>query len=89
MSKQAKIEEIKEVIKGIHRPTPYMKIFVQATPTDEQAYYSKVPWSKSVDVICCNEAGAKMLEDFLSSDIERLPFDDRQLLNSLLEKDGV
>lgn len=89
MSKQAKIEQIKEVIKGIHRPTPYMNIFVQAAQTDERTYYSKVPWSINVDVMCVHEAGAKMLEEFFSSDIERLPLGGRQQLHDLLEMDGI
>jgi hypothetical protein len=89
MSKQTKIQEIKEVITGIHKPITYMKIFVQATPNDEQVYFTKIPWDKSVEVICCNEAGARMLEEFLSTDIERLPFDDWQQLYGLLEKGGI
>ena len=89
MSKQSKIEAIKEVMTGVHKTITFMKIFEQATPADEKAYYSKVPWSKNVDVICCNEAGAKLLEDFLSSDIERLPFEDRQQLNGLFDNGGA
>ena len=89
MSKQSKIEEIKGVITGIHKPLNYMKIFVHASPTEEKMFDIKITWGKSVDVICWNEAGAKMLEEFLSTDIERLPFDDRQHLHDLLEKGGV
>ena len=89
MSKQSKIEALKGVITGVHKPITYMKIFVQATPADEQAYYSKVPWSNPVDIICASEAGAKMLEEFLSSDIERLPFEDRQQLNGLFDNGGA
>jgi hypothetical protein len=86
MSKQSKIELIKEVITGIHKPKPYMKIFVQASPTDEQVFYTKVPWHQSIDVNCCDEAGAKSLEAFLSND---LTLDQRQCLHDLLEKGGV
>jgi hypothetical protein len=66
-----------------------MRISIQLTPKEEPRYYTKVHWNKNVNVVCADEAGTKMLEEFLSSDIQRLPFNDRQHLYGLLENDGI
>jgi hypothetical protein len=68
MSKQSKIEEIKEVIRSKQKPGTLMQIFIQAKPTDERRYFNQVPWAIDVNVNCPDEAAANKLKEFLLAD---------------------
>jgi hypothetical protein len=70
MSKQLKIEQIKEVVIGRHKPRPCMKIFIQRSPVDESKYYTEIPCANNVEITCPDEACAKTLEEFLTTDID-------------------
>ena len=67
MSKQTKIEEIKEIMKSQRKLKYEMKIFIQAKPKDERRFYKSVPWDKeNIEVTCTNKAGADSLIQYLS-----------------------
>jgi hypothetical protein len=64
MSKQTKIEGIKEVILSKEKSKFFMKIFIKEGNTNR--YYKSIPWDKDIDVTCTNQAGANSLIEYLS-----------------------
>ena len=59
MSKQQKIEGIKEIILSKEKPACYMSIFIYAGK--EPRYYKKIPWERDIDISCADKATADEL----------------------------
>lgn len=66
MSKNDKVERIREAIQHKTRTATNMKITIQKNPTDQGSFYAKVPWDKDIECNVPDAASAEMLKDFLT-----------------------